>query len=136
QRLWANDLLHRVDRKRRGFLLKFQSEIGENRVDRLQVCEVHITCTIWRRRGQPHRPPTLSGGGEDAGEGGSVYNGLIRPVRDVVSEVVHIDCSRVQRMTEADDEGVAALGGGAEDASGRGRLRQLWSTLSDDESIN
>jgi hypothetical protein len=59
-RLWANDLLHCVGRERRGCLLKFQPEIAENRVDGLQVCEVHVTCTIWGRRGQPHRPPTFS----------------------------------------------------------------------------
>src|SRR5580692_6997395 len=38
-------------------------------------------------------------------------------------------------MTEADDETVAALRGGIEDAAGRGGLLQLWPTLNNDESI-
>ena len=52
-----------------------------------------------------------------------------------MSEIIHIDCSRIQRMTEADNEGVAAFRGGIEEAIGRGRLVQLLASLSNDESI-
>ncbi|MCU1252736.1 MAG: hypothetical protein JWQ49_5765, partial [Edaphobacter sp.] len=54
---WALDLFHCVDRKGCDFLVKFQSKTAEGRIDGLQVCEVHVSCTIGRWRGQPHRPP-------------------------------------------------------------------------------
>jgi hypothetical protein len=67
-------------------------------------------------RGQPHRPPTLTADCEDTGERGSVDNRQICPVLDVVSEVVHIDCSRIQGMAKAYEEAVAAILRGIEDA--------------------
>jgi len=89
--------------------VKFQSKTAEGRIDSLQVCEVRVSCTIGRWRGQPHRPPTLTADCEDTGERGSVDNRQICPVLDLVCEVVHIDCSRIQGMAEAYEEAVAAI---------------------------
>ena len=123
--LWSVDggtfeTLDRVDRQ--GLLLPMQleAEFVQNREDGGETGEVHVSITIWRRRGQSHRKPTLCVHSEQAAEICAVHGWKIGPVFDVLGEVVHTDGVRVQGMTESDDKRMAAVRRCIEDAIFRG----------------
>lgn len=58
--------------------------------------------------------------GEQAPKIGAVHQWMIGPVLDTADEVVHTYSVRVQRMTEADNKGMAAFWSSIEDAIFRG----------------
>jgi hypothetical protein len=114
------EALDGVDRQDEVLPMQFEPQFAQYREDRGEAGEVHSPITVWRRRGQSHRKPTLRVHGEQAAKIGAVHGWKIGPVLDVADEVVHTYSVCVQRMTEGDDKGMAAFWRGIEDASFRG----------------
>ena len=114
------DALDSVNRQDFLLPMQFETQFAQNRGDSWEAGEVYSPITVWRRRGQSHRKPTLRVHGEQAGEMGAVHGWEIGPVLDVADEIVHTYSVCVQRMTEADDKGMAAFRRGIEDAIFRG----------------
>lgn len=110
------DALDRVDRQDLLLPVQFETQFAQYRKDRGEAGEVHSPITVWRRRGQSHRKPTFRVHGEQAANIGAVHRWKIGPVLDVADEVVHTYGACVQRMTKADDKGMAAFRRGIEDA--------------------
>jgi hypothetical protein len=103
------EALDRVDRQYLLLPMQFETQFAQYREDRGEAGEVHLPITVWRRRGQSHRKPTLGVHEEQAAKIGAVHGWKIGPVLDVAGEVVHTYSVCVQRMTEADGKGMAAL---------------------------
>ncbi len=100
--------------------MQFETQFAQYREDRGEAGEVHSPITVWRRRGQSHWKPAFRVNGEQAAKIGAVHGWKIGPVLDVADQVVHTYSVCVQRMTEADDKGMAAFWRGIEDAIFRG----------------
>src|SRR6202020_1108996 len=104
---WVLDAFDRVYRQDFLMPMQFETDLAQNREDGGKPGEVRGPITVWRRRRQSHRKPTLRAHGEQAVKICAVHGWKIGPVLDVAGEVVHTYGVCIQRMTESDDKSMA-----------------------------
>src|SRR5678816_1315195 len=95
----ALDALYGVHRQTILLPLQFEAEFAEDGEDCGQPREpAHVASAVRRRRGQPHGDPAFRVYGKQPAERRSVYDWQIRPVADVVGNVVHVYGMSIQGM--------------------------------------
>jgi hypothetical protein len=90
------------------------------------------------RRGQPHGDPAFRVYGERPAERRAVHDWQIRPVPNVMDEVVHIYGFCIQGMAQPANKVMAGIRAGIEGADllGDGRLLELRTSAGNGESIS
>jgi len=97
--------------------MQFETEFSQDRENGGEAGEgVHAWGGVRRQRGQPHGKPAFSVYGEQSAKLGAIHDWQIRPILNVMGEVVHIDCFCIQGMTEAGNKVMATLRGAIENA--------------------
>lgn len=118
---WPLDVLRGVYRQDVLLPLQFETEFAKHREECGEAGEgVCRWGGVRWRRGQPHRDPTFRVYGEQPVECRAVHNWQVRPVRNVMGKVVHIDSFCIQGMAQTANKVMASFRAGIEGAVLRG----------------